>query len=121
MAETKRARGAAARLAGLESPRRNFAGNSSELDNPAFPGSNRSKLGSGMLLTPCVIHWRQKKEAVRAQSRDRDGDGGPGRRNLAGVRRAGQKGVLRPTESSAKETGCLEGAHRGLEGVDAAG
>ena len=61
MAETKRARGAAARLAGLESPRRNFAGNSSELDNPAFPESNRSKLGSGMLLTPCVIHWRQKK------------------------------------------------------------
>ena len=60
MAETKRARGAAARLAGLESPRRSFTGNSSELDNPVFPGSNRSKLGSGMLLTPCVIHWRQK-------------------------------------------------------------
>ena len=105
MAETKRARGAAARLAGLESPRRNFAGNSSKLDNPAFPGSNRSKLGSGMLLTPCVIHWRQKKEAVRARSRDLDGDGGSGQRNIAGVRPAGQKGVLRPTESSTKEQG----------------
>ena len=60
MAETKRARGAAARLAGLESPRRSFAGNSPGLVNPAFPGQNRSELGSGMLLTPCVIHWRQK-------------------------------------------------------------
>ena len=62
-----------------------------------------------------------KREAVWARSRDLDGDGGPGRRNTAGVRRAGQKGVLRPTESSAKETGCLEGAHRGFEGEDAAG
>ena len=52
--------GAAARVAGLKSPQRSFTGNSPELVNPAFPGQNRSELGSGMLLTPCVIHWRQK-------------------------------------------------------------
>jgi hypothetical protein len=37
-----------------------------------------------VLLTPCVIHWIQKKRAVWARGRDLDGDGG-----LAAIRFAG--------------------------------
>ena len=72
-------------LPGNSSPRRRVGKNLTGAPESGVPGQNRSELGSGMLLTPCVIHWIQKKEAVWARSRDLDGDGGSAAIRFAGA------------------------------------
>jgi len=72
-------------LPGNSSPRRRVGKNLTGAPESGVPGQNRSELGSGMLLTPCVIHWIQKKEAVWARGRDLDGDGGSAAIRFAGA------------------------------------
>ena len=53
MAETKRARGAAARLAGAELPRWRFIG----VGSSAAPRLIQHGIGSGRQPAACVVHW----------------------------------------------------------------
>ena len=73
-------------------PRRRTMGGRRSLPNPALRGSIRPAPGLGVLLTPCVIHWRLKRRRFGLGAGTSMAMVALGGAGLAGERREGHSG-----------------------------